>query len=222
MVAPVLRSTLDGDEASSVTVCVGAKGWSPAVCTAYSSVTWPAWSAVGAVSEMTCSLANEVPSWSRTSQEFSGAATAAAPVPMNQSRTAGTSASDSNSESSGMSAAVTVSKSGSSLAGVKATISASVAPAFWQRQWPTTPPGPAAPPFSMTRVALKPISHPGSDVGLPTVTASPSSREAYAQVVDASRVSSPSTGVGGASISSEEQALRPGRRQAAASSAVPT
>ena len=79
---------------------------------------------------------------------------------------------------SGMSAEVTASKSGSSPVGVNATISASLAPVFWHRHQPSTPADPAAPPFSITRVALNPMSQPGSEAGFPTVTAAPWPNEA--------------------------------------------
>src|SRR5690606_24917390 len=111
-----------------------------------------------------------------------------------------------NSLAAGMVVAVAASNLGSSLSGVSSSTSSSVK--LPQSQAADTLPGPAAPPFSITDVALKAISQASLLVGSSTLTTALFSRSTNAQPAVAStvrvRISSPPTGPVG---TSSEQAI---------------
>src|ERR1700741_779315 len=99
--------------------------------------------------------------------------------------------------SPGAAAAVTAVNAERFPSAVKACTCASVAVAFWQRHHPSTPPGPAWPPFSITLVAFTAISQPALVPGLGTVTAGEgASRSAYAHPAEPSSVTVSSCGSG--------------------------
>src|SRR5687768_12547702 len=139
---------------------------------AYSTVIVPALVAVAPEIDVTRNFARmtEPPALRLTIHDFDGAAVADAPVPVNQPLTAGLSASATKDVAAGTLALVTASNAASWLAGVIACNSATLALALAHRQYAVTPPGPAAPPFTVTPVAKNARSHSVEEDGSDTVT----------------------------------------------------